>query len=180
MEVRRDNNELLKGKDLGLRRKVPRASQWPDTEMEGLCVRGSPCCHTVLVKKKKKCFPETAYLITREVLKRGSIFHKRITLLKKSKLNNGQDPAHDPVSLVPFQRKYIVNLEIKAIEVQEKPWMFNRPCPLGGRGEQIGLKKTKPIQVFPQVVLVSFLPTCPLWMPYFPCKVFSAPCEVRG
>ena len=33
--------------------------------------------------------------------------------------------------LYTFQGKYIVNLEIKQIEVQEKPWLFNRPHPLG-------------------------------------------------
>lgn len=81
MELRRGNNGHLKGEGLGLRRKVLRASRWPDSQMEGLSVRGSPSCHTVLVKKKrKKCFPETAYLITQEVLKHGAIFHKRITL----------------------------------------------------------------------------------------------------
>lgn len=88
MEVKQVNNGHLKGKCLGLRKKVPKASQQPDTEMEGLSVTGSPCCHTVLVNKKKrereiereKCFPETAYLITEEVLKHGSIFHRRITL----------------------------------------------------------------------------------------------------
>lgn len=66
-----------------MRRKVPRAGQWPDTQKEGLSVRGSPHCYTVLVKRNKmKCFPETTYLITQEGLKLGSIFHKRITLLE--------------------------------------------------------------------------------------------------
>lgn len=34
-------------------------------------------------------------------------------------------------SLYTFQGKYIVNLEIKQIEVQEKPRLFNRPHSLG-------------------------------------------------
>lgn len=48
-----------------------------------------------------------------------------------------------------FQRKYIVNLEIKQIEVEEKPWLFNGPHPSGVmiRGGKSALRKH--IHVFP-------------------------------
>ena len=50
--------------------------------------------------------------------------------------------------LYTFQGKYIVNLEIKQVEVQEKPRQFNRPHSLGVmmRGGKSALRKS--IHVF--------------------------------
>lgn len=65
-----------------MRRKVPRTSQGPATDTEGLSVLGSLYYHTVLVKKKNEMFRETGYLITQEGLQLGSIFHKKKSSFK--------------------------------------------------------------------------------------------------
>lgn len=55
-------------------------------------------------------------------------------------------------SLYTFLRKYIVNLEIKAIEVKEKLQMFNKLHPWdGGRAGAIALET--PNKIHPSVSL---------------------------
>lgn len=65
-----------------MRRKVPRASQGPVTDTEGLSVLGSLCYHTVLVKKKNEMFRETGYLTHRKDCNLVLFSTKRSALLK--------------------------------------------------------------------------------------------------
>lgn len=138
--------------------------------------------HTVissLWRKKMKCFPETTYLITQEGTATWFHFPQKNNSFKNQSWTMAKAWLMILWGLYTFQGKYIVNLEIKQIEVQEKPRLFNRPHSLGVMMGVASLPWENPSMYSFKWGLFIFWPLAFCGcvhrrMPYFPPRVLSA------